>query len=390
MIPNLHGNVMRYRHRILEGKLKEYMSFFSIVAITGPRQSGKSTLIQKFLKNYTYVTFDNKTNVDFFYDDPEKFMRIHSDQVIFDEVQKAPEIFDYIKLAVDSDRDKTGKFVLTGSSQLSFSKKVAESLAGRVGLLSLLPYEYQEMPSNHHTQSLYCGSYPELINKEYKLFDDWYASYIETYIEKDLRSIANVGDLRDFQKLIQLLAANTAQQLNLSKFSNDLGVDVKTVKRWISILEASYIIFLLPPYFSNLGKRVVKSPKIYFYDVGLVSHLCGISDQKIYEKGPMHGPLFENYIVAECLKKLTHRKTHSKLYYYRTSHGVEVDLIIDHRQFREFIEIKTSETFHPKMIKSIESLRETKDRGVLLYHGKKLSEQEGIEILNYKDYLCRT
>jgi len=378
---------MKYRRRTLEKKLEEYIKFFSVVAITGPRQSGKSTLIKAILKDYSYVTFDKKTNVTLFYDDPEKFMRIHQNKVIFDEVQKAPEIFDYIKLAVDEDRETTGKFVLTGSSQLSFSKEIAESLAGRIGLLTLLPYELDEMPQKLLKQSLYCGSYPELVDKNYQLFDDWYASYIETYIEKDLRDIANVGDLRDFQKLIQLLAANTSQILNYSRFSNNLGVDVKTVKRWISILEASYIIFLLPPYYNNLGKRVVKSPKVYFYDIGLVAHLCGISDQKVYERGPMYGAMFENYVVAECLKKIVHRRMHSKLYYYRTSHGVEVDLIIDHRSTKEFIEIKTSETFHPKMVKSIEALMEPGDTGHLLYRGKEVPYLDAVKVLNYQKYL---
>lgn len=377
---------MKYRKRVLEEKLKEYIGFFSIVAITGPRQSGKSTLIQKCLTDYTYVTFDSKVNVDLFYDDPEKFLRIHSNKVIFDEVQKVPEIFDYIKLSVDQDRETVGKFILTGSSHLTFSKEIAESLAGRIGLLTLLPYEYKEMVTKYREKSLYSGSYPELVHKEYRLFDDWYASYVETYLEKDLRNVANVGDLRDFQKLIQLLAANTAQILNISSFSNDLGVDVKTVKRWISILEASYIIFLLPPYYKNLGKRLIKSPKIYFYDVGLVSHLCGISNQDLFEKGPMYGAMFENYIVAECLKKQAHRKTHSKLYYYRTSHGVEIDLIIDHRQYKECIEIKTSETFHPKMIKSLEGFLEKNDQGFLVYRGKDQPYQE-ISVVNFETYL---
>ena len=313
-------------------------------------------------------------------------MRLYGDKVIFDEAQKAPEIFDYIKLLVDEDRQKTGKFILSSSSQLSFSKEVSESLAGRIGLLNLLPYEYGEMPKALQNTSLYFGSYPELVDKKYRLFDDRYASYIETYIEKDLRSIANVGNLRDFQRLIQLLAANTSQVLNFSNFSNALGVDLKTVKRWISILEASYIIFLLPPYFNNLGKRIIKSPKIYFYDVGLVSHLCGISNQTLYEKGPMHGPLFENYIIAECYKINVHRKNHSKLYYYRTGHGVEVDLIIDHRHSKELIEIKTSETFHPKMIKSIETIREPSDRALVIYRGKDLSYPP-TEVMNYKSYL---
>lgn len=379
----------QYRQRTLEQKLKEYIDFFSIVSVTGPRQSGKSTLIKQLLDTYTYVSFDENVHVHSFYDDPEKFMRIHQNKVVFDEVQKVPEIFDYIKLAVDKDRQTTGKLILTGSSQFSLSKEISESLAGRIGLLTLLPYSYTEMPAKHLNESLYFGSYPELVDKDYKLFDDWYASYIETYIEKDLRTLANVGNLRDFQKLIQLLAANTSQLLNYTTFSNALGMDIKTIKRWISILEASYIIFLVSPYYKNLGKRIVKTPKIYFYDVGLVSHLCGISNQNLYEKGPMYGALFENYIIAECLKQIVHHKLHSKLYFYRTSHGVEVDLIIDHRQYRELIEIKTSETFHPKMIKSVESITEPNDQACLIYQGQTRPYLEHIHILNYQDYLKR-
>ncbi|MCP5505808.1 MAG: ATP-binding protein [Chlamydiales bacterium] len=379
---------MKYRQRTLEQKLKEYVDFFSVVAVTGPRQSGKSTLIKQHLKDYTYVSFDEGANVTLFYNDPEKFMRIHHHKVIFDEVQKVPEIFDYLKLAVDEDRETAGKFILTGSSQFSLSKEISESLAGRIGLLTLLPYSYSEMPKKHLEDSLFFGAYPELVHKDYKLFDDWYASYIETYIEKDLRTLANVGDLRDFQRLIQLLAANTSQILNYSMFSNALGVDVKTITRWISILEASYIIFLVPPYYKNLGKRIVKRPKVYFYDVGLVSHLCGISNRDLYEKGPMHGALFENYLVAECLKLLVHQKLHSKLYFYRTSHGVEVDLIIDHRQYRELIEIKTSETFHSKMTKPIEGIIQPNDKGILLYQGKTRPYLENVQIQNYKEYLA--
>lgn len=378
---------MSFHHRILEKKLLEYLDFFSVVAITGPRQSGKSTLIQNVLSNYSYVTFDKKTNRDLFYDDPEKFMRIHSHRVIFDEVQKAPEIFDYIKLAVDEDRDAKGKFVLTASSQLTLLTRVSESLAGRVGKLALLPYEWAEIPKKHRSESVFRGGYPELVNKDYGLFDDWMASYLETYVEKDLRSVANVGDLREFQKLIQLLAANTSALLNLSNYAKTLGVDVKTIKRWISILEASYIIFLLPPYYDNFGKRVTKSPKVYFYDVGLVSHLCGISTQALFENGPMSGALFENYIVIECLKRELHRKTHSKLYFLRTSYGAEIDLIIDRRSYREMLEIKSGETFRPKMLKNVEEFIGENDHAYLVYKGKAQPYLDNIEILNYESYL---
>lgn len=378
---------MTYQPRVLEAKLKEYLNFFSVVAVTGPRQSGKSTLIQKLLKDYTYVTFDDYRILAMFEADPEKFMRIYNDKVVFDEVQKAPTLFNYIKIAVDQNRKKTGKFVLTGSSQFSFIHKISESLAGRMGLLELLPYQYTEIHKNLRDESVFRGGYPELVGKHYRLFEDWFASYLETYLNKDVSILAHIGDMRDFRRLIALLAANTGQILNMSRFASDLGVDVKTIKRWISILEASYIIFLLPPYYNNFGKRIVRSPKLYFYDTGLVSFLVGINSKDGFEKGPMLGSLFENYLVAEIKKKETHQKTHANLYYYRTSHGVEVDLIIDRKNTKDFIEVKHSETFKPKMLEAIEALLGKQNRGYLLYSGKTMP-YETIRILNYKEYLA--
>ncbi len=207
-------------------------------------------------------------------------MSIYDHKVIFDEIQRVPKLFNYIKIAVDQDRATTGKFVLTGSSQLQFIQGISESLAGRIGLLSLLPYQLTEIPLSLHEESIYKGCYPELVNKQFALWQDWYSSYIDTYLKKDVSALAHVGDKREFQKLLRLLAVHTSHILNMSTYANDLGVDVKTIKRWISILEASYIIFLLPPYYQNFGKRISKNPKIYFYDTGLVAYLVGIDTHK--------------------------------------------------------------------------------------------------------------
>lgn len=378
---------MRYIPRVLERKLKEYLDFFPTVGLTGPRQSGKSTLLLHLLKEYTYVTFDDFRITELFHKDPQKFMNIYHDKVIFDEVQKVPEIFNYIKIAVDNDRNARGKFILTGSSQFAFIKGISESLAGRIGLLSLLPFQFAELPTGLREESIYRGAYPELVDKKYQLFNDWFSSYLETYLNKDVASLGHVGDLRDFRRLIQLLAASTAQQLNMSRYASDLGVEVKTIKRWISILEASYIVFLLPPFYKNYGKRVVKSPKIYFYDTGLVSYLTGIDSKEHFEKGPMAGSLFENYIVAEILKKELHQKTNAELFYLRTNHGVEIDLIVDRKKSKELIEIKNSETFNPKMTEAIEQFMEKNDKGYLLYQGKDFPYVKQIQILNYQNYL---
>lgn len=377
---------MKYHHRILETKLKEYIDFFSVIGLTGPRQSGKSTLLLHCLPAYRYVNFDDYKMVDFFERDPEKFITVYDNRVIFDEVQRVPKLFNYIKIAVDQDRNNPGKFILTGSSQFQFIRGVAESLAGRIGLLSLLPYQINELPTACIPQSIFQGSYPELVNKHYALVQDWYSAYLDTYLKKDVSALAHIGDNRDFHRLIRLLAANTSQILNMSTYANDLGVDVKTIKRWIAILEASYIIFLLPPYYNNFGKRIIKSPKIYFYDTGLVSYLTGIESYKQFSQGPMAGSLFENYVIADIYKRELHTKSHAELYYYRTSKGLEVDLIIDRKTRREFIEIKLNATLNFKWLRPIETLKTAADLGFLLYPGKPQDYVKDIQIMNYLKY----
>ena len=379
--------MMNYQHRALESTLKDYLQYFPVVGLTGPRQSGKSTLLQHILPEYTYVTFDDYRVISLFHHDPERFLTIYADQIIFDEVQKIPELFNYIKIAVDSNRESKGKFILTGSSQFSLIKNSSESLAGRIGLLSLYPFQFAEIPADLHEESIFRGGYPELVERNYEFYNAWFSSYIETYIHRDIVSVGHVGDVRDFRRLLQLLAANASQQLNMARYASDIGVDVKTIKRWIALLEASYIIFLIPPFYKNYGKRLVKSPKLYFYDVGIVSFLTGIENKTLFENGPMAGAIFENYLVSEILKKERHANQSSELYYLRTSHGVEVDLIIDRKNKKEFIEIKNSETFHPRMIASMSEFIEEGDKGFLLYRGENFPCHEPISVINYNEFL---
>ncbi len=378
---------MKYIKRIIEPVIARYAQLFPVVAITGPRQTGKSTTLINIFKDYKYVTFDDYKVIDFFTRDPEAFMELYNNKVIFDEAQKVPELFNYVKIAVDNDRSNYGKFILTGSSQFTFMTKISESLAGRIGLLSMLPFQFQELPNALKEDSIFKGGYPELVTRKYEGFNEWYESYINTYIEKDVRTLLNIGDLRDFRRLIILLAANTAQVLNMSKLSIELGVAVQTIKRWISVLEASYIIFLLPTYYKNFGKRVRKLPKIYFYDTGLVSFLTGIKNKQIFEDSAMSGSIFENYIILEIYKKELANNTHSNLYYFRTSNQEEIDLIVDRKTHKELIEIKFSKSFKPKMISSTEKFLEPNDTGYLLFRGKEFQYKPNIKIWNYKDYL---
>ena len=238
---------MPYIHRKLETTLRRFLKTFSAVGITGPRQSGKSTMLQEILRDeYEYINFDYHDTVRLFTEDPRKFIREHANNVIFDEVQRVPELFNYVKAAIDEDRQKKGKFILTGSSQFAFMRNVTESLAGRIGLLTLLPFEYLEMPELLREQSIFCGGYPEIVIESYNEFKGWYSAYVDTYLHRDVRDLSNIGELRDFRRCLQLLATRTSQILNLSEIARVIGVTVNTIKRWVSILEASYIIFLLP------------------------------------------------------------------------------------------------------------------------------------------------
>lgn len=374
--------------RQLGPKLKQHLNAFPVVGLTGPRQSGKSTLLRHLLPGYTYITFDNPVNVELFQGDPMGFINNYSDKAIFDEVHYVPDIFRYLKIIVDNDRKSYGKFIVTSSNQFSFLNKASESLSGRIALLTLLPLQFTEVPPALHEECIFRGCYPELVDRAFQLSDSWYSAYLDTYLNKDIRELLTTSNIRDFHRLIKLLAANTSQILNMSTYANDLGVSVNTIKKWIALLEASYIIFLLPPYYTNFGKRIIKSPKVYFYDTGLVSFLTGIKNKELFENGPMTGSLFENYLIAEILKKIKHEVLDAELFYYRTSHGAEIDLIIDWKTHQDFIEIKNSQTFRPKMVANIENLIPNQNKGYLLYRGTNQPYSNDIKVINYQDYLC--
>lgn len=389
---------MQYIPRHIETPLREYLKIFPAVSLTGPRQSGKSTTLREmFQTEYAYVTFDDPLTLDYLDKDPKGFMRKYTNHVIFDEAQKAPLLFNYLKIAIDEDRHNYGKFILTGSSQFSLIKQITETLAGRIGALSLLPFHMNELPQKWRKQQMLKGSYPELVHLKYANTSEWYGAYINHYIERDVRSIANIGNLSDFQRLIKLLAARVSQELNASSLANDIGVTVRTVQNWISILEASYVIFLVPSYHKNLGKRIVKRPKLYFYDTGLVCYFTGIEEEAVLRKGPLDGPIFENYTVAEIKKWIMHHGLKDQLFYFRTNLGIEVDTIIENQaeNILRLIEIKSTETARPEMFKHILKIKELESqkqnrkkqiKSLLIYRGETIPEfREGCECLNYFD-----
>ncbi len=392
---------MDYIERTIEKTIRKYLGIFSSVAITGPRQSGKSTMLkERFVPEYRYVTFDNPLEIEHLESDPNGFIKKYNNKVIFDEIQKAPELFNYLKIEIDNDRDNYGKFIITGSSQFSIIHNITETLAGRIGSLSLLPFQCSEIPEGLREKQVLFGSYPEIVKRCYKDHSDWYGAYIYNYIERDVRSLANIGNLRDFQRLISLLAARCAQELNMSELASDIGVSVKTVRSWISILEASYIIFLPGPYYKNLGKRIVKRPKIYFFDTGIVCYLTGTSSKELLEKGPMAGPVFENYVISEVKKSILHNGSNADIFYFRSNLGLEVDLIVLNRDTQEllFTEIKNTHTARIRMIdplrkiidleKKSEHLTPLTITGTLVYRDhKRVMLSEEIEALGMEDFL---
>jgi hypothetical protein len=342
-----------YIQRSIEKLLPGILATFPCLAVTGPRQSGKSTLLRHALPEYGYVTLDDPASLEQAHSDPVYFLDSLGERCIIDEIQLAPGILSYVKMRVDADRSRNGRFVFTGSQQFGMIRNLGDSLAGRIALLDLLPFAAEEMQQTKavtggldlFATACLTGAYPQLATSPDIDRRLWYSSYVQTYLERDIRSLFDIGSLREFHRFMQLLAVRCSQTLNMSAFATDLGVSVTTIKRWLSVLEAGRIIYILPPHFNNLGKRITKMPKIYFLDTGLACHLAGIRDREQLLEGPMAGALFENYCLQETVKIFANLGEQPRLSYVRTNNGLEVDLIIEGNNLRMLpIEIKLSRT----------------------------------------------
>lgn len=347
-----------YIHRSIENLLPGILATFPCLAVTGPRQSGKSTLLRHALPKYRYITLDDPAVLEQAISDPVFFLDSQGEHCIIDEIQLAPGILSYVKMRVDADRSRNGRFVFTGSQQFGMIRNLGDSLAGRIALLDLLPFAAGELQQTTEVTgglelfitSCLTGTYPQLATTPEIDRRLWYSSYIQTYLERDIRSLYDIGSLREFHRFMQLLAIRCSQTLNMSTFAIDIGVSVTTIKRWLSVLEAGRIIFILPPYFNNRGKRVTKMPKIYFLDTGLACHLAGVRDREQLTEGPMAGALFENYCLQETIKCFSNHGEQPRISYLRTNNGLEVDLIIEWQNMKELpIEIKLSRTPTPNM-----------------------------------------
>jgi uncharacterized protein len=372
---------MSYITRSLEPVLRKAVSEFPAVVLTGPRQSGKTTLLKTlFGSGYGYVSLEPPDVRAAAMEDPRGFLELYPPPVIYDEVQYAPDLLPYIKERIDEHRDRAGQYLLTGSQNLLLVERITESLAGRAAMLRLLPLSLREAAGNPHAPLAWesddllekgpqyaflplwdfflRGGYPELTADPARDGTLWHASYVQTYLERDVRTLRQVGDLSLFQSFLRALAARSAQLLSLSDLARDLGVAVNTIKAWLSVLEATYQIVVLRPYFASAGKRLVKSPKIYFMDVGTLCYLSGLRDPEHAAAGPLGGAIMETAVLGEIVKTLTHRGIDPQVWFWRTSTGTEVDLVVESGGRLVPIEVKLSATPRSSMASGIRAFRD--------------------------------
>ena len=377
-----------YINRELSGVIKEAARYFSVITITGPRQSGKTTLIRNEFKQLSYYSLENLDVRSYAQNDPVAFLNQHPEGMILDEVHNAPNLLSYIQGIVDEHPER--KFILSGSSQFAMLRKVAQSLAGRTAVFELLPLSYSEIRDRAEDKPLddllFEGFYPA-IYAEHNIPKFLYPSYIKTYLDKDVRDLLQIKDMMQFHTFIRLCAGRIGSLFKVSELANEIGVSSHTITSWLSVLQASYIVTLLPSYFENSRKRLTKTPKLYFTDTGLACHLLGIESVQQLARDKMRGALFENFIVMEAMKRRYNQGKESNLYFYRDSHQNEIDLILKSSSGLYGIEIKSAMTYHADFEKALKQMDGWINEPVLgkavVYAGSLENTVGDIKLLNY-------
>lgn len=394
--------------RHLQSVLEDSAKLFPVITLTGPRQSGKTTLARATFKNAHYISLEDPAIRNLAIEDAKGFLRqFGTDQVILDEVQRVPELFSYIQGVVDQN-DISGQYILTGSQNFLLLEKISQSLAGRCDICHLLPFSHSELlgtaatdPENLSDLSLlpqrsqqntennlfttiWTGGYPRIHDKHIPA-QRWLANYVQTYIERDVRSIINVSDLETFTRFVRLCAGRAGQELNFQSLGNDCGIDSKTAKRWLSLLETSFIVKLLRPYYKNFNKRLIKSPKLYFLDSGLLCYLLGIHKPDDLQMHSSRGAIFESWVVSELYKSYYHTGKQPAMYYFRDSNQNEIDLILDNGSKVLPIEIKSGQTINSEFFKGLEYWRQltglADSPAILIYGGDDPTIFKGISVL---------
>ncbi len=348
-IANMYSMIKRSITSILQHRLKK----FPIVSLTGPRQSGKTTLLRNELPNYKYFNLERLDLRQLIIEDPIGFLQHQGEKIIFDEVQRVPELFNYIQVISD-ERGSAGQYVLSGSQSFLMNENISQSLAGRVQISHLLPFDTSEIEEPEDIYSaIYKGFYPRIYDFDIEP-NEFYSSYIQTYIERDVRNIKSIENLGSFIRFLGLCAGRIGQVLNFSSLANDAGISVNTVKSWLSLLEASYIIYRLPPYYKNYNKRLIKSHKIYFYDTGVVCALLGIRSAEMVQTHYLYGALFENFVISEIVKHHYHAGLKPDIFFWRDNNGVEIDCLVESpSRFLYAIEIKGGATMNKDYVKNL-------------------------------------
>lgn len=382
--------------RSLEPELRTLATHYPVVAVTGPRQSGKTTLCRKVFPQKPYVSLEALDVRDFAREDPRGFLAEHRSGAVIDEIQQVPELLSYLQTEVD-ETPAPGRFVLTGSQHFGLSQSISQSLAGRCGILTLLPpslaelREFKNAPADLFTL-LWQGAYPRIYDRSIPAHR-WLADYVTTYVQRDVRQILNVGDLHAFTAFLKLCAGRTAQEINLSVLGGDAGVSHNTARTWLSVLETSYIVHRLPAWHTNIRKQVVKAPKLHFFDTGLLCYLLGIREPGQLRLHPLRGAIFESWAVSEIFKAQVHRGMEADLFHYRETRGLEIDLLMDGAGALDVVEIKSGETISADFFKNLgrfsDRMSETEHgrepRCHVIYGGDVSQRRSQARVLSWRD-----